>query len=121
VVARSVAFDFHAESTLKEAIETKAPLPNLYRYVPKLDAGTQERIEDRTKKALGRPASDTDSHPPPELRIQWVNALAVPEPAGENAGLAWDLFADREALEAQMTDVICRNVEAKHGVRLAKA
>jgi hypothetical protein len=47
-----------------------------------------------------------DSHPPPAKRIAWAARVpASPDQASTDDGPAWELFADRAALEAEMTRV----------------
>jgi len=54
---------------------------------------------------MNHAASPYDSHPPPGSRITWVGRLAVtPDaPPADADQPAWTLFANREALEQEMT------------------
>lgn len=110
VVARGVRFDVHANMTIDEVVEQKAPLTNLYTYVP-----SKETPEDDLAKAieeeLGRTASAYDSHPAPKERFEFVHALGADDPASDDESLpAWDLFEDRDAIETMMTDEIRANL-----------
>lgn len=118
VVARSVAFEWHANQTVSQAAQTSVPVPNFYRFQPEGVSDAQPQLQADITEAMGREPSAYDSHPPPELRIRWVEALAVPPPASEPDGLAWDLFEDPEALQRQMTDEIRHNVQWAHGIEL---
>src|SRR5262249_27994343 len=114
VVSRSVWFDRHANATVREALEQSVPVGNFYRHEPRAAVPAADG-EKEAAAALARPPSAYDSHPPPEQRIRWGRALAVPAPADEPTGAAWDLFDDREALERQMTEEIRVNVKRQTG------
>jgi Zn-dependent protease with chaperone function len=119
VVERSVRFDRHLDATLKEVIEAERPLPNLYRYQP---AATAEPGDEKAdiEEAMAREPSAYDSHPAPRQRIAWARALACPrEPHPDDDRSVWDLFADREALEARMTARVREALAANHGVAIA--
>lgn len=113
-VRRAIAFDAHAEATLREVIEAKAPLANLYRHAPK-QAPEAANLDALVREALEREPSPFDSHPSPAERIAWVHTLkAPPSPAEE--GAAWGLFRNRDAIERALTERVRENVERAHGV-----
>lgn len=117
-ISRSVQFDRHAETTLREVIDGGMGLRNLYRYTPAhaVDAAT---LAAEVKKVMSAEPSPYDSHPRPLDRIAWVRDL--PSAHGAEPGVdtpAWELFADREALERQLTDEVRANVAAHHGVSI---
>ncbi|WP_394847080.1 M48 family metallopeptidase [Pendulispora brunnea] len=119
VIERSVRFDAHANAALKEVLEKQVPLANFYAYAPEA-AASETELADALDKALGRPASPYDSHPPPHQRIAWVNALAAsgdPAQPDEEEGDAWTLFSDRTGIEERMTGVI-RTSLANDGILL---
>jgi Zn-dependent protease with chaperone function/tetratricopeptide (TPR) repeat protein len=131
VVERSVLFDRHLQSTLHDAIDHKRALPNLYRPEPgpagKGDDATAAATVDASddpaelvRKEMEREPSAYDSHPPPRQRLARAAAMAVeraPEPGDDLP--AWDLFADRDALERRMTARIREAVATNHGVKIA--
>jgi Zn-dependent protease with chaperone function len=116
VVRRAVAFDEHARATLREVIEERRPLANLYRHCPrKAPAGAD--LESKVRAAFEREPSPFDSHPSPAERIAWVRTLKAPPPAKE-AGEAWGLFRDRDAIELLLTEHVRENVARAHGVKI---
>ena len=64
---------------------------------------------------MNDPGSPYDSHPPPGFRINWVGRLSVdaagPQPADADEPV-WSLFANREALEGEMTALANRRLAA---------
>lgn len=121
VVARSVQFDWHANATLREVIEGKKGLANLYAYTP--GSAAPEGVEKDVDAALSREPSPYDSHPSPKDRIAWVRALASDggDAEPDDDAPAWSLFEDREALERKMTDQIRQAIALNHGVAIPVA
>jgi Zn-dependent protease with chaperone function len=118
VVTRSVRFEKHANATLHEVIGGTLALTNLYRYVPAKPAEERE-IADEVAQAMSAEPSAYDSHPRPIDRVAWVGDVAGQHAAQPgDAAPAWDLFADREALERRLTDEVRANVAARHGVEI---
>jgi Zn-dependent protease with chaperone function len=121
VIERSVRFDAHMSATLDEVVPKKEPVVNVYAFVPE-EPVAPEKIEQAIARAMNRPSAPSDSHPPPADRIAWVNKMGVASPAdaGDDAGEAWSLLADRESIEQSMTDKV-RERLAMRGIRLADA
>lgn len=120
VIERSVRFDHHVGATLKEVIDEKRPLANLYVYAPAAppDADVVRREID---EVMSHPASPYDSHPAPDERIARARALAVTVAAAADAGEpAWSLLGDRDALERQLTDGLRDRIAEQHGVRIPR-
>jgi Zn-dependent protease with chaperone function len=116
VIRQSVRFDAHAETSLKEVIEAKKALANLYRFVPETPV-SEEQLEKALEQALSREPSPFDSHPSSRDRLEWARALAIPSAsAAEDAQEVWSLFDEREPLERQMTQVIRRQLGENQGV-----
>jgi Zn-dependent protease with chaperone function len=119
VIERSVRFDRHVNATLQEVVDGERPLPNLYRYQPAAGEGDARDEEAEIAEAMAREPTAWDSHPAPQQRLAWARALAVArEPAPEDERPAWELFADRDALEARMTAEVREAVAANHGVAI---
>jgi hypothetical protein len=119
VIERSIRFEALASATLKEVVEAKGVLPNLYQYRPTAPPA-EEEIQKAVQVALSRPPSPYDSHPSPVDRFAWVRALptqgtgsAIPDD-----GDAWDLFSDRTATEVEMTATVRRNLQAHYSVEI---
>jgi len=119
VIAQSVRFDAHASASLKEVVDTRNGLANLYTYAPKKAPDATE-IEAEIDKAFKREPSPFDSHPAPQQRFQWVAAIHArgSAPSADDDAPAWTLFADRDALERLMTDEVRKNVAANYGVAI---
>jgi Zn-dependent protease with chaperone function len=117
VITRSVRFDAHVKATLDEVIEAKTPLANLYRYEPRQRASEAD-IERGLKDVLNHPPSPYDSHPAPVDRFAAVRAIPARSlpPSAEDDAEAWSLFADRDAIERDMTTYVRRSIQANHGI-----
>lgn len=118
VVERGVRFDAHAGVTLKEVVDGKLPLTNLYTYQP---AAQPKDVTTAVEEALNRKSSAYDSHPAPLERFALVHAL--PQPAfrsePDDDAPAWSLFHDPEKLQHAMTAQVRDNVRANYGVEIA--
>jgi Zn-dependent protease with chaperone function len=120
VVGREVLFGASLTAAVREAVERKTPVPNLYSYRTEKPVDESE-ISAEIEKALNAEPSPYDSHPAPAHRFRWVHALdsggAAP-PTRDDSEPAWNLFADREAIERQMTDRVRGNLAMNYGVAL---
>lgn len=118
VVMRTIDFEHHVEVSLKEIIERKTALANLYTYAPEKVSSTETTHED-FEKAWNREPSPYDSHPRGADREVWARALGASgaAAASDDGEPAWSLFADRTTLEKSMTDVV-RTRLAKRGVSI---
>jgi Zn-dependent protease with chaperone function len=118
VIERSVRFDHHVGAALKEVIDEKRALANLYGYRPSA-APDADAVQRDIDTALAHPESPYDSHPVPAERIARARAQAVvvPPPA-DAAEPAWALLADREGLERRLTDQLRERISAEHGVMI---
>src|SRR6185503_9969406 len=72
VVERGVRFDAHVGLTLKEVVDGKVPLANLYTYAPK---EKPEDLSNAIEEALNRKSSPYDSHPTPAERFALIHTL----------------------------------------------
>jgi len=119
IIARTLEFEARAGAVLKEVIERKAPLANLYAYQP-AELPPAGEIEQAVVAALDAQPSPYDSHPSPAQRLAWVRAIDA-RPTGdltdENAD-AWSLFADRAKIETLMTEEVRANVQRAHGIAI---
>ena len=114
-MARSLEFDRNIEALATRAERDARPIASLYA----LPEGIAARDADQALKtaiaaAMNDAGSAYDSHPPPGKRIAWVSRIASEPAAGADAGAsAWGLFADREALEQEMTRLANERLRAK--------
>jgi Zn-dependent protease with chaperone function len=117
VVARSIAFDSHADVAIREVVAAKAPLTNLYQHTVEKPVADTE-LAKALDEAWNRAPSAYDSHPRPADRETWARALGGTgaAPASHDGELVWSLFSNREAVEKLMTDQIRRNVAENHNV-----
>jgi Zn-dependent protease with chaperone function len=108
VIERSIYFGAHANAALGSALESRVPVPNLYRF----EATTLPDVSDLQKDieaALQAEPSPYDSHPSPVDRFKWVHAVAgaggALSPADQTE--VWDLFENREEIERTFTRAVC--------------
>ncbi len=121
VIARSAAFDLHAQATVTESAESKVAVANFYRFEPARPP-TEDDVADKVEADLAAPHSDDDSHPPPRARLDLAAKMSLDgsAPARPDDGAdVWSLFSDREALELRMTARIRNAVLENIGVDLA--
>jgi Zn-dependent protease with chaperone function len=117
VVERSVRFDAHATATLREVVDQKVPLANLYTYTPAKLAST---VDSEVEESLNRKASPYDSHPSPCERFELVHALPQRARAAEadDETPVWSVFTNPDALQHAMTAQVRENVKASYGVEI---
>jgi hypothetical protein len=116
VLRRTVGFDLHASATLKEVIEGKKGLSNLYCFAPQTPP-TANELDDGYQEVLQREPSAYDSHPSSAQRLEWAQALAIsatPDPQSQDE--VWSLFDARDELEKLMTTVVRSNIAVAHQV-----
>jgi Zn-dependent protease with chaperone function len=120
VIRRSVLFDAHVAATMKEVVDAKLPLANLYAYQPAAAAVSAGDVETAFREALSREPSPYDSHPSPVDRFRWVRAICGNGAAAvedrEETEDVWSLFRDREDVEKRLTVQVRANVAANHGI-----
>jgi Zn-dependent protease with chaperone function len=123
VIERSIRFDAHTQIALAEVIESKVALTNLYRYEVKGERPPEKQIKKAIKEVLTAEPSPYDSHPSPAERFALIAALpkCKLDTTPDDELDAWELFADRKALEKQMTRKIREAVETNHGVYIPAA
>ncbi|MEA2488886.1 MAG: hypothetical protein QOH21_678 [Acidobacteriota bacterium] len=122
VVAHSVRFDAHVDATLKEIVDRKLPLANLYTFQPSTRPDA-ESVEEQVQAAINAEASEYNSHPPAAERFALGRALHAPERPGQadDDWPAWSLFANPEELQLSMTAQVRANVRANLGIEIAAA
>jgi Zn-dependent protease with chaperone function len=119
VIEQEIRFNAHADAVLREVIEQKKPLANLYAYTPG-QTPPGEDIDKAIEEALVRPPSPYDSHPAPAQRFEDVRRVAAGSlhPEGDPDEEVWSLFSDRRGLELEMTARIRQSVQARYGVAI---
>jgi Zn-dependent protease with chaperone function len=120
VIRRTIEFEAHVQSTIHEVVANERPLTNLYGYCPEKKPEDEE-IDQAVEESIHREPSPYDSHPRPADRIAWVRELATSAaPREDDETDVWELFADRAALEAEMTDEVRTAVLVNHGVEIKR-
>lgn len=106
VVRRHVEFVATVNGELREAIEHRRPVRNVY-AIPVPETTDVER---EVEEALARPTTEDDSHPGPLDRFRLLSGVTASRqwPA---SGFVWDLFVDRERLVTEMTAHFASQVE----------
>jgi Zn-dependent protease with chaperone function len=120
VIERAVRFDAHADATLREVVERRQPLLNLYQHRPAA-APDEAVVRQAVADALAATPSPYDSHPTPAERFRWVRALGGRPPAGavDDGAEVWSLFDGRDRIEQRLTAEVREGVHRVHGVRIA--
>ncbi|HEX7955520.1 MAG TPA: M48 family metalloprotease, partial [Pyrinomonadaceae bacterium] len=111
VIYRGAEFQHLAVREINEASAGRRALQNLYE-LPGAKGGEAERdVEAAFRESLERKTTEDDTHPAPAERFRLaarVNSKGEP-PAD---GMVWELFADREALTREMSELVSRNIQA---------
>jgi Zn-dependent protease with chaperone function len=104
VVRRQIEFKQLAGSEIRAARAANRGLRNIY----VLEAPSDKTLEESIDQAINRQTSEDDTHPSPVDRFRLVNRINCSNHCGPS-GPMWDLFADREALTAEMS----REIESR--------
>ena len=116
VIARTVEHEDHVDKTIKEVLEHKWALPNLYDHDP-YDKQSDEELAAAVEKVSTAEPTVHDSHPSPRQRLEWAERLAVVRDASpDDDAKAWDLFDDPDAIERAVTAVLREDVYSRLGV-----
>ncbi|HYE75674.1 MAG TPA: M48 family metalloprotease [Blastocatellia bacterium] len=110
-IRRDIEFDHVASKEIRQAMQTNRQLANLY-HLPGVKGTEEERqIEESFKEAISRLTSEDDTHPSPIERFRLAARIRCERQLPED-GMVWDLFLDREALTAEMSEYIAQQVKA---------
>jgi tetratricopeptide (TPR) repeat protein len=110
VIRRSIEFEAAANAEIKQSIETRRPLQNLYDLPAPAGSGVATALE----KALSRPTSEDDTHPGPRDRFRLVAPLQQPA-CPPRPGEVWELFNDPDAIRREMVGLIEKQVAPHRG------
>jgi len=110
VSRRAVTFEARAVAVFAQVKERKGPLQNLYTYelAEPLD---EDALEAEVEKAWSPLPAPFESHPRPNERATWLTAMkakGAKTVTPDDAGPAWSVFGDREAIEEAMTAVLAK-------------
>ena len=103
MIRRELTFGAGVDSEIKDAVDQHRKLQNLYTLGLTEGAELPDELADIEAKILSRPTSPYDSHPAPRDRIELLQRLGARGGADDASESVWTLFADPEALQAEMT------------------
>ncbi len=111
VIYRDAEFQHLAVREINAAGAARRALQNLYE-LPEAKGGEVERdVEAAFRESLERKTSEDDTHPAPSERFRLAQRVrSKGEPPAD--GIVWELFADRETLTREMSDLVSRNLRA---------
>jgi hypothetical protein len=96
--------------------------PNLYQYRAQSSDAEARDVADSIGKEMTREPTAYDSHPSPQQRMDWAQALAVEHDAQpDDDASIWALFDDRDEIERTMTAEVRARVRENHGIVIAGA
>ena len=119
VIEASARFEPRMNATLREVIEGKLPLANLYAFRPTTGPSEAE-IQQAVEAVLAAKPSPYDSHPRPADRFAMVHALPAEdlERSTDDEDAVWSLFPDREEIERSLTELVRTSIRANHGIEI---
>lgn len=105
VIRREVEFNFAASKEIELAQLNGRAIANLY-HLPSVK-GTQHesQIDQQVQDIITQPTSEDDTHPCPMDRFRLAARIVTRGLLPAN-GLVWDLFANRETLTEEMSELI---------------
>lgn len=111
VIYRDVEFNHIAVREINAAADARRTLQNLYE-LPEAKGGDAERdVETAFRESLERKTSEDDTHPAPSERFRLAQRVKTKgEPSAD--GTVWELFADREAITCEMSQLIEQRMKA---------
>jgi Zn-dependent protease with chaperone function len=111
VIYRGAEFQHLAVREIDAAARARRALQNLYE-LPEAKGGESERdVEAAFRESLERKTTEDDTHPAPSERFRLARRVR-PKDEPEADGTVWELFADREALTREMSQVVAQRVRA---------
>jgi Zn-dependent protease with chaperone function len=110
VIRRDIEFSHIAESEINAAFNAGRALQNLYEMMPQ-DENISKSLEQEYNEYLSRPTTEDDTHPSPKDRFKLIAQIKSRETAPID-GQVWDLFKDKNALTAEMNDLLEARLKA---------
>jgi Zn-dependent protease with chaperone function len=119
VIGQAVRFSAHADATVKEVVESKRALDNIYAYhlaKPPDSAAIDAQIE----AALTANPSPYQSHPAPAERFAYVREVPADHVLQQADGRreVWSLLRNRDRTEREMTDRLREIILARYKVSI---
>jgi Zn-dependent protease with chaperone function len=109
-IRREIEFNHVASAEIQAAASANRELANLYHLPDVKGTDAEKQVEDELNEVVARPTSEDDTHPSPSERFR-LAARIRSEKALPADGLVWDLFLNRAALTAEMSEVIGQRVK----------
>jgi tetratricopeptide (TPR) repeat protein len=111
VIYRDAEFNHLAVREINAANAGRRALQNIYELPEARGSEVERDVETAFRESLERKTSEDDTHPAPSERFRLAQRVrSKGEPAAD--GTVWELFADREALTREMSDLVARNLQA---------
>ena len=104
VIRRELEFTHVVGKEIDSAVSANRAFANLYELTAQEETDKDE-IEEAFKLAMEEETTEDHTHPSPRDRFRYIEGArsAAIEPLNGNV---WELFADREAITAEMNTVI---------------
>ena len=119
VIVSELRFDAHAHAAIREVLEAKQGLRNIYEHKLTTPAASEAEVATKLEELIHEEPSPYDSHPRPADRFRWAHAIARRESGDDRSSEpSWALFADRGEIEERMTELIRDRVQAQTGVEI---
>lgn len=118
VVRRSIRFEKLADDEIRQAVDQKRYLSNLYSLPESTDHAVMANLEQQVSQKIEMPTSEDNTHPSPRDRFKLGQRIRS-ACAYQADGFVWDLFHDRAAITAEMTAVIAQRIAQQTSVPVA--
>jgi Zn-dependent protease with chaperone function len=103
-IRRDVEFSHLATAEIRRAVDTKQAMQNLYE-LSEIKTETEKTIAAKVHAAINRETTEDDTHPSPADRFRLASRITS-EGETPASGTVWEFFTDRQALTAEMSAVI---------------
>lgn len=112
IIRLDLAFDTQVNQEVKQAYVAGRELHNLYVLPPVEAAEEREALDKQLDEVMSRPTSPYDSHPAVSERFRLLQPLQGRYDVEGGQAPVWDLFDNLDALQAEMTALVQKNVAA---------
>jgi len=111
VIYRGTEFQHLATREINAATDGRRALQNLYELPEARGSAAEGDVETAFRESLERKTSEDDTHPAPSERFRLAQRVrSKGEPEAD--GTVWELFADRDALTREMSQLIEQRLKA---------
>jgi Zn-dependent protease with chaperone function len=113
MIHQDLVFGAGTNSEIRASIDQGRKLRNLYTLHAAGEAELPADLVDKEAEILKRPTSAYDSHPAPRDRFALLERLASVGSGDDALDPVWDLFADPQALQDEMTGHVDAILQAR--------